>query len=271
MKNSRFRPWVFGSFAGFSAVLAVWIVFDPWRADLPPGPTSEAEPGPEIAEPTLAAPDKAIKPAAVSGPDPGFVTTPAGTIPYYKTKEQQRGQRNHPDVTANSSKDRTKALSRLAELGYKPWEAEELRTLWDDEMAAFDQELERRRRADPERSLSMDRRLLEREAYANLREKLDPADYAAVRYSAEKTTRIEVYSVSSGTLEEELGLWPGDQLFSYEGERLFDINQYMALTEAEIDRSRAVILGFRRGGSEFFVEIPGGNIQIPLLGVVAPP
>jgi len=252
-------------------VLAVWVVSDRWRADSSAGLEGEPEPSPKVAEPIFAPPDKEIEPAAVSGPDAGFVTTSAGKIPYYKTKEQQRGQRNHPDVTANSSEDRIKALSRLAEFGYKPWEAEELRTLWDDEMAAFDEELERRRRADPDRSLSMDRRLLEREAYANLREKLDAADYAAVRYSAEKTTHIEVYRVTPGSLEEELGLLPGDRLSSYEGEPLFDLNQFRALTGAEIDQSRAVILGFRRGGSEFFVEIPGGNIQIPLLGVVAPP
>ena len=270
MDKTRLRPWVLGLLAAFFAVLAVWIVSDRWGTDSSPGSKGEPDPGPEVAESIFAAPDKGIESAAVSGPDAGLEANSAEKNPYYMIKEKRR-ERYQPDATANSPEDRIKALSRLAGLGYKPWEAEELRTLWDGEMDSLDQELERRRRQDPARSLAIDRRLLELEAYANLREGLDAADYAAVRYAAEEATLIEVYRVSSGSFEEEVGLWPGDQLFSYDGEQLFDINQFKALTDAEIDQNRPVVLGFRRDGQEFFVEIPGGDLQIPLMGIIASP
>ncbi len=271
MENSRLRFWVLGSLAGFSAVLAVWVVSDGWRTDLPPGSAGEAEPEPEIAQPILATPDKAIEPAEGSEKDAGLAANSAGKIPYLKIKKEQIRLRHHPDVTANSPEDRIKGLSRLAELGYKPWEAEELRTLWDGEMDKVDRELGRLAAEEPDRSLNMDGRLLLLDAYGNLRENLEPNDYAAVRYAAEKTTRIEIYRVTSGSREEEFGILTGDQLDSYDGERLFDINQFKALTKAESDPNRPVVLGFRRDGREFFVEIPGGIVGVPLLGVVAPP
>jgi hypothetical protein len=277
MTTHRLKPWLFAALAGSSVMLVVWTVSDRWRVApspvLEPYPSSkaEAQPSSETAGPIGTPGDKQAEAAAGASPDADLAAGSAGKIPYYKVDEDRRRRRRHPDVTANSPEDRIKALSRLSELGYKPWEAEELRTLWDGEMDALDRELERLRTEDPSRSLYMDRRLLERSAYANLREGLDADDYVAVRYSAEKTTRIEVYTVTSGTLGEELGLLPGDQLDSYEGERLYDLNQLSALTKAEIDPNRPVVLGFLRNGSEFFVEIPGGNLHIPLLGVVAPP
>jgi hypothetical protein len=277
MPTHRLKPWLFAALAGSSVMLVVWTVSDRWRVapspDSKPFPSSQAEPQPgaEIASSVAEPGDKQAEAAAASGPDAALPADFAGKVSYSKIKDERRRRRQHPDVTANSPEDRIKALSRLAELGYKPWEAEELRTLWDGEMDVMDRELERLRMDDPDRSLSMDRRLLERGAYTNLREGLDASDYVAVRYSAEKTTRLEVYRVTSGTLEEEFGLLPGDQLDSYEGERLYDLNQFRALTEAEIDPDRPVVLGFLRNGSEFFLEIPGGDVQVPLLGVVAPP
>jgi hypothetical protein len=177
-----------------------------------------------------------------------------------------RRARNRRGVGGLSESDRQKAISRLADVGFQSWEAEDLRDRWETAMRDVSDRVNEIREANPNRGFN-ERALLRRAALAELREELSEDDYLAARYAAAYSTEITIYAVSPGTAAFQLGLLPGDQIYAYDGYRLFDTHEYRDLRDQEVDRGRPVILQIRRGGQTFEVEVPGGDVGTPIVGV----
>ena len=269
LERARFRPWLVGVLVGIGVLGVLWVSSDGPSPDTDPRAVAKPEPGLE-ASPGV--PESDLSGSAKSPNSPTASDGPTSrAIPYVVLPKPGRRGRERVNPRPRTEEDRAKALSRLEELGYQPWEAEELRALWDEQMDKVDRELDRLGREDPDRSLYMDRLFLTQDAFDTLRGELDERDYVAARYAAGVNTRVEVYRVTSNSLAHELGILPGDHVYSYDGETLFGVNQLNALIDAETESSRPVVIGLRRDGNEFFVEVPGGNLQSTLLGVVSPP
>ncbi len=178
----------------------------------------------------------------------------------------QRRARNGRGPRGLSESDRQKAISRLADVGFQPWEAEDLRDRWETAMRDVSDRVNEIREANPNRGFN-ERSLLRRGALAELREELSEDDYLAARYAEAYSTEISIYAVSPGTAAFQLGLLPGDQIYAYEGYRLFDTHEYRDLRDLEVDPDRPVVLQIRRGGQTFEVEVPGGDVGTPIVGV----
>ena len=201
----------------------------------------------------------------------GTETQPSGAA-------QRRGGLAEPQAwdmrrlkLGNSLQDREKALARLGEIGFKGAEAAEIRSAWESEMNEVEDELERIHAAEPHRSLIMDRAALVTDAYQSLRETLDEDDFAAARYAAGESTRVEVYRVARTTLAEELGVQPGDHYAYYDGQRITDVDQLKNLIRGESDPNRIVVLGLQGPAGPYEIEVPGGELGAPLIGLVAAP
>ena len=80
-----------------------------------------------------------------------------------------------------------------------------------------------------------------------------------------------MYHVTPDSPAAGQSLHAGDQIYSYDGIRLYDLDQYGALRSAEADPTRIVVLEIIRDGQSFFVEVPGGFLGSPISGTITPP
>jgi len=263
MKKIRPVIW-FIALAGVAA--CVWLVSELGQDDAaPPVPMPKPAAQPRTAEraPMEAAP--AEKPAVVSNTAQEEATKTAEK-PFDWRKIPWRKGRDH---ISGSAEDREKAIARMEEIGYKRWEAEEVRKIWDDEMSKVDAELDRISAAEPDRSLYMDSRLLMRDAYNNLSERLEEDDYSAARYAANKGNEVSLYRVTGESPAWEQGLQAGDVILRFNGVRVWDVDQLGVLRDSVGPNEIAVITVLQDGKAVDY-EFEGGILGSPVSGHIRP-
>ena len=260
MKKIRPSVWLI---ALLGAAACVWLVAELQQDDAARVPTPKATAQPQAAERAPMAPAPAEKPAVVSN------TAKEAT----KTAKEPFSPRNIPwrqgrDTISGSAEDHEKAIARMEEIGYKRWEAEEIRKAWDDEMGKVDAELDRISAAEPHRSLSMDRRLLMRDAYRNLSETLEEDDYSAARYAANKGNEVSIYRVTPGSPASECCL-SGDVILRFNGVRVWDVDQLGVLRDS-VGAGEIAVITVLQDGRPMEYEFEGGVLGSPVSGHIRP-
>ena len=248
-----------------AAGLVLWRGIGSESGEHQPATTDQVEPQSQLSVSTNSGDSSAEPPTA----EPAIAATDATRQQAPKPAAPEinpRRARNRRGVGGLSESDRQKAISRLADVGFQSWEAEDLRDRWETAMRDVSDRVSEIREANPNRGFN-ERALLRRGALAELREELSEADYLAARYAAAYSTEINIYAVQNGTAAAQLGLLPGDQIYAYDGYRLFDTHEYRDLRDQEVDRDRPVVLQIRRGGQTFEIEVPGGDVGTPIVGV----
>lgn len=100
---------------------------------------------------------------------------------------------------------------------------------------------------------------------AALREELGDEDYERYRQATGRPTRVRIDQVLAGSPAEEVGIVPGDEILSYDGERVFDMMDLRRLTLAG-EPGRSVTLRLRRGDDDRVVSLPRGPIGVQTQG-----
>jgi len=247
--------------------LCAWLVANLGQDEASPVPQpAENAPAPAVERAPTTVP--AVKKPAViaTAEDEKKEETKKAADPYRWRKVPWRQGR---DRISGSAEDREKAIARMEEIGYKRWEAEEVRKTWDDEMGKVDAELDRISQAEPDRSLYMDRRLLMREAYSNLSETLEEDDYAAARYAANKGNEVSLHSVTNQSPAWEKGLGAGDVILRFNGVRVWDVDQLGVLRES-IGPDEIAVITVLQDGRPVDYEFEGGVLGSPVSGHVRP-
>jgi hypothetical protein len=94
-----------------------------------------------------------------------------------------------------------------------------------------------------------------------LRTELGDADYERFLIAQDRPTRIRIMSVLARSPAERAGLQQGDEIFAYDGARVFDIQQLNALA-LDGTSGQSVVVDVRRNGQNFGVALPKGPIGI---------
>ena len=96
---------------------------------------------------------------------------------------------------------------------------------------------------------------------ALLREELGDAAYARYLEAQGQPTAIRVTQVMTGSPGNSAGLQPGDQLVSYDGERVFDVGDLRSLT-MQGEPGQDVVIEVERDGVRMQLTLPRGPIGI---------
>jgi hypothetical protein len=99
-----------------------------------------------------------------------------------------------------------------------------------------------------------------------LRAELGDRDYDAALYASGRNNRVRVAGVLAGSAAERAGLRDGDELISYDGRRIFDVQSVVRAT-GEGEPGSTTELRVRRGDEELRVDLPRGPIGIRLEAV----
>lgn len=161
------------------------------------------------------------------------------------------------------------ALDRLNELKYPGSEAERIRDTWNSAIADAEAELAELRLSRGEVG-AREVQLAYRGAYNRLREELGETDYGAARYADQLQTWVGVRSGLAGNQAERIGLLPTDQIYSYNGFRLFEVEEFGQLRGQEASGGVA-ILGIVRDNKLFFLDVGIGDLGFPVVGMSVPP
>jgi membrane-associated protease RseP (regulator of RpoE activity) len=94
-----------------------------------------------------------------------------------------------------------------------------------------------------------------------LRTELGDEDYERFLTAQDRPTRIKVIRVLARSPAERAGLRQGDEIFAYDGTRVFDIQQLNELA-LRGTRGEPVVVGVRRNGENFGFALPKGPTGI---------
>ena len=99
--------------------------------------------------------------------------------------------------------------------------------------------------------------------YANntLREELGDGDYERYLQANGRPTRVSVTSIIDGSPALAAGLQPGDQIVSYDGRRVFSMDEIVALT-MQGEAGQNVVVDIQRDGIPMQVAMPRGPLGI---------
>ena len=103
-----------------------------------------------------------------------------------------------------------------------------------------------------------------------LQTELGERDYDAVLWGSGQSNRVQVAGVLSGSAAERAGLRDGDEVYSYDGRRIFEA-QTLLRTTVEGDQGAQTPMVVRRNGEEVNVVLPRGPIGIRLTPLRVPP
>ena len=94
-----------------------------------------------------------------------------------------------------------------------------------------------------------------------LRTELGDEDYEQFLMAQNRPTRIKVKQVLARSPAERAGLRQGDEIFAYDGTRVFDVQQLNELA-LRGTRGESVVVEFRRNGENFGFALPKGPTGI---------
>ncbi|HXK21933.1 MAG TPA: PDZ domain-containing protein [Myxococcota bacterium] len=156
----------------------------------------------------------------------------------------------------------------LVARGYTEEEARRLRERFDayqlDELYLDNRAQREGWRQDP-RFLQESRHLAE-----VLQAELGDRDFDALLYGAGRNNRVKVVGVLPQSVAARSGLEDGDEVVSYDGQRIFEARALMhATTEGTADQQTEMIV--RRDGQEQRIVVPRGPIGIRLQAARVPP
>jgi len=161
------------------------------------------------------------------------------------------------------------ALDRLNELKYPSSEAERIRDTWDSAIADAEAELAALRLARANVG-ARETRSAYRGAYNRLREELGEAEYGAARYADQLSTWVGVRPGLEGNRAGQIGLLPMDQIYSYNGFRLFEVEEFGNLRSQEPSDGVAT-LGIVRDNKLIFLDVDIRDLGFPVVGTSVPP
>jgi hypothetical protein len=150
----------------------------------------------------------------------------------------------------------------LLDASIDPSEAERLRALWESvqmERIYLRDQAEREGWAGTARY----RREL-RALDASIREELSPSDYDRYLYATGKKNRARVVDVIGQSAGAHAGFSVGDRILSYDGERIFNVDELRKLSSSG-DRDQTVRVEVARGNSTTVLDVPRGPIGLLLM------
>ena len=234
-----------------ASALIVWMT----RPESPAPPPSMAEAPVPVAP--RAAPEPEWAPAATATPEP----KPEAAK---RVRRHPLGENYAARERARKASERERALDRLNELKYSDFEAKRIRDAWEKSLRQAEDEL--KELALEGRTIGgYEKRLARRGAWDRVRSDFGDVDYEAARYAADLSTWVGIRSVTPNSPAEALGLMAGDQLYSYNGQRIFDTEEVGTFWAAE-PADGVSSLGFVRGGQLFFLDVDRGYLGVPLVG-----
>jgi hypothetical protein len=161
------------------------------------------------------------------------------------------------------------ALDRLNELKYPSAEAERIRETWESAMDEAEARIAEMRLAQAQVG-AREIRGAYRDAYNGLREELGETDYGSARYGDQLQTWIGVRPGLAGNRSGQIGLLPMDQIYSYNGFRLFEVGEFGNLRARETPDGVAT-LGIVRDNQLFFLDVDLRDLGFPVVGLSVPP
>lgn len=225
---------------------------------------SQSADGPRVGE---------VVPLVPAEEEPVIETRPQEEPPVVEVKPKVR---RHPLGEKYAEKERQEkigkrqeALDRLNALHYSDFEALRIRDAWEQAMEGAEDEF-KELKATQGNVGGREKRLAYTGAYEWLRSELGDEDYQSARYAADLSTWVGISSLTPNSPAEALGLLEGDQLYSYNGQRIFQIQEVGTLWAAE-PVGGVPTLGFVRDGKLFFLEVDRGYLGVPMAGRSIPP
>lgn len=103
-----------------------------------------------------------------------------------------------------------------------------------------------------------------------LQTELGERDYDAVLWGSGQSNRVQVAGVLSGSEASRAGLRDGDEVYSYDGRRIFEAQTLLRST-VEGNQGAQTPMVVRRNGEEVHVVLPRGPIGIRLTPLRVPP
>ncbi len=232
----------------------------------PSSASSNASPGAPSSAPQV--PSEAATAAAVREAAEEEAETAAAAKQEAEVKMKARASYTEK-LRREKLEKRRVALDRLDELKYPSSEAERIRETWEsaiDEAEARLAELRLARAQVGAREI----RGAYRDAYNGLREELGETDYGSARYGDQLQTWIGVRPGLAGNRSGQIGLEPMDQIYSYNGFRLFEVEEFGKLRAQEAPGGVAT-LGIVRDNKLFFLDVDLGDLGFPVMGRSVPP
>jgi hypothetical protein len=169
-------------------------------------------------------------------------------------QSEQRGRRDFVSMVRNFQERR---LSQLVEGGFSEDEARRvLQQESEAQFKAMQASYEAQRRGDVVDSLSAMSR-----PQALLRAELGDSDYERYLQAQGQATAIQVTQVMDGSPASLAGMEPGDQIVSYGGERVFDVNELRELT-LQGRAGEDVVIEIEREGVRMQLNVPRGPVGI---------
>ena len=87
------------------------------------------------------------------------------------------------------------------------------------------------------------------------------ADYERYLEASDRPTRVSVSSVIESSPAQSAGLWPGDEILRYDGERVFSMTDLTRQT-MEGEAGESVVIDVMRDGTLMQVVLPRGPVGI---------
>ena len=187
-----------------------------------------------------------------------------------KAEVQMRARAQYAEKLRQEKLEKRRiALDRLNELKYPGSEAERIRGTWDSAIADAEAELAALRLARANVG-AREVRLAYRGAYNRLRDELGETDYGAARYADQLQTWVGVRPGLEGNRAGEIGLLPMDQIYSYNGFRLFEVEEF-GKRRAKEASDGVVSLGIVRDNKLFYIDVDIQDLGFPVMGTSVPP
>ncbi|NND61016.1 MAG: PDZ domain-containing protein, partial [Gammaproteobacteria bacterium] len=108
------------------------------------------------------------------------------------------------------------------------------------------------------------------ERQGSIRDDLSPADYDRYLYALGRPNRVTVNNVLSGSPADQAGLQAGDQILSYDGQRVFNSGEIRRATTSGL-AGQSVAVEVERDGQTQVLYLPRGPLGVQMGSTVTPP
>lgn len=167
-------------------------------------------------------------------------------------REQIEERRN---AARNNTEERQ--IENLIEAGFDQYQAEEIiRQTEEMQMNLLNARFQASQSGE-----DFDAGQMQLEAIAELRANLGEADYERYLEATNQSTNVGVSNVLASSPAEIAGMQTGDQIISYNGERVFNVNDLNRLTNS-VEASGNVVVEVLRDGQPVNLSLPTGPIGI---------
>ena len=148
-------------------------------------------------------------------------------------------------------------LANLIEAGFDEFQAEEIiRTTEEMQMNLLNARFEASQSGE-----DFDAGEIQAQATAEFRSSLGDADYERYLEATNQSTSVDVTNVLASSPAENSGMQSGDQIISYNGERVFNTNDLTRLSSS-VQASGNVVVEVLRDGQPVSLSMPTGPIGI---------